>query len=249
MSLFIGLITNESVYIGADARGIGEIPYLGKKKYDFIQKLGSFSNKGNLWATHVGLGEATCRVFYEIESKYNIQTIDDLLNIEVELFKKCHEEILRSYNTTYRGFEDLQNCLTILFGGIGNDNKPKMCLVDSANDYKKQWFNKPGDFVVNRIDNGEEIDKYLSENISRLSNQILQNDDFSFVLTEFKKLFSYASKHDIGISPLMYFTKIYSNGYEYKEFYFLRRFIDKIRYNFDTLLYFKILKLDKKEII
>lgn len=243
MSLFIAGITNEVLYIATDGRIRQDIPLVGRRFYDCCDKVGSLDDNSTFWMTAVGQIGAAAKIFEHIENKA-ITCIDTLNNIEAPFFRNIHEAILDKYGLQYKGKDDLTNSLTLLFGGLTKDGQPRICLVDSADNYEKKWLYKNGDFVFSRVDNGK-IDLYIKNNLTSIfpiNNRGKEIDDIVLAL---KNIFIYVSTNDIGVSPLMYFIKISSEKVIYKEFHCVKKIFDKVRFTFDKFLYLKVLKLQK----
>ena len=238
----VGVIGKDCIYLCADARAQMDIPIIGREYYDFPRKLSAIDDKDKLWMAGVGISDAGESVYEELK-KRKLSGIHQLNELETDFFRNHHGNALKRYNLIYKGHSDLSNCMTLLFAGIDVDNKPKMCLVDSAAEYRFQWFDNEGDFVFNRI--GDNVDSCLNKCLITVSQGIKKNENMNVLLKQLKEIFLNVARTDIGVSPLMYFVKIMEKEAKYKEFYHIKRIIDKFRYNFDVLLYIKILQLHK----
>lgn len=239
MSLFIAFLTKDSAYIGVDIRTWIDVPNVGIKTYDFMRKVGSFSGKGKVWVANVGLEYAAAITLDKLDT-YSISNIDDVVDINEDLFKESHMEALNKFGIDSSKNKDLQNSMVLLFIGLDKWNKPKMCIVDSNNDYKKEWFEKPGDSVFNPF-NYSPIETYLKKELSLLATEIIKKEDTTCedIIKKMSTLFFYVSNYIFGIGPLGHFVKISGKEVIYRKFHLIRRIFSKIKYQIDYILYLR----------
>lgn len=244
MSLFIAFTTQDSVIMMSDARCYQRIPWFGIKYYDYFQKLASL-DKDKLWFSAAGFVPAAMMVFNKLKER-KICNISALQKIDKSFFQECHSEALKQYNISLKEKDAAEYCLSILFGGLDENNKPLLCLINSYNNYKREWIENKYEFVMNKIDFGE-TDVSLKELASKIAVEIENRPE---LLRKPKKLLRYIDvkfrnityKYP-GIGPLDFFIKVSKNHVEYKEVRKIKRFLHGIRYNFHYLIFFKILKI------
>jgi len=244
MSLFIGFKTEDSLILASDAKFCEDVPYMRNIYYEYFQTLASFPDE-KLWMTGTGFLLSGMLIFEKLKEK-KVSCIEDIKNIDESFFKEIHAKTLAKDHVAEADKYGLGNCLSLLFGGIDNDDKPLLCSINSYDDYKKKWITKDYEYVTNKIDFGES-DKYLDSKISEIIQQFKSDKTLlkspKRIVKEIDKKTARLRNRYKGMGKISFYVEISKSKVIYKEFRKIKRFLDGIKHNMHYLLFVKLLKV------